>query len=142
MSTKGRYGLKSMFELALNEGNENPLPLKVIAEKNGLSELYLEQIFATLKKAGLVKSIRGAQGGYYLARASDEITVGEILRALEGPIVPSECVIEDRDICERSDFCATKAVWQKIKDSIDQVIDGWTLGDMLREHHIEGKSNQ
>lgn len=142
MSTKGRYGLKSMFELALNEGNENPLPLKIIAEKNGLSELYLEQIFATLRKAGLVRSIRGAQGGYYLARASDEITVGEILRALEGPIVPSECVIEDRDVCERSDFCATKAVWQKIKDSIDQVIDSWTLGDMLREHHIEGQSNQ
>lgn len=136
LSTKGRYGLKSIFELALHEEREEPLSLKCIAERNGLSELYLEQIFAKLKKAGLVKSIRGAQGGYYLSRSSDEITVGEVLRALEGPIVPSDCVIEDAENCGVS-FCATKSVWKRIKDSVDQVIDTMTLGDMLREHHLE-----
>lgn len=141
LSTKGRYGLKSIFELVLYEDQQEPLALKMIAEKNGLSELYLEQIFAKLKKADLVKSVRGAQGGYYLSRPSDEITVGEVLRALEGPMVPSECVLEEYDNCG-TDFCATKSVWKRIKDSVDQVIDTMTLGDMLREHRLENTDNE
>lgn len=134
MSTKGRYGLKSMFELALNEDNDTPLSLKCIAEKNGLSELYLEQIFALLRKAGLVKSIRGAQGGYFLSRPSGNITVGEVIRVLEGPVAPSDCVIEDGDFCDEAEFCVTKSVWKKIKDSVDEVIDSVTLADMLQDH--------
>lgn len=141
LSTKGRYGLKSIFELVLHEDRQEPLPLKYIAERNGLSELYLEQIFAKLKKEGLVKSVRGAQGGYYLSRSSDEITVGEVLRALEGPMVPSECVLDGSEHCG-TDFCATKSVWKRIKDSVDQVIDTMTLGDMLREHRLENIDNK
>lgn len=142
ISTKGRYGLKAMFELALNEEKDTPIPLKYIAEKNGLSELYLEQIFALLRKAGLVKSIRGAQGGYFLSRASDEITVGAILRVLEGPVAPSDCVIDDIEVCDEAEFCVTKSVWQRIKDSVEQVIDSVTLGDMLREHHLGIMNNK
>lgn len=135
LSTKGRYGLKAMFELALNEDSSTPLSLKYIAEKNGLSEQYLEQIFAVLKKNSLVNSIRGAQGGYFLSKSSDEITVGDVLRALEGPMAPAECVTGDDADCDKSDFCVTKTVWQKIKNSIDDVIDNVTLHDMVKDHN-------
>ncbi len=141
LSTKGRYGLKAIFELALKEGENVPLSLKFIAEKNGLSEQYLEQIFSILKKSGLVKSVRGAQGGYFLSKPSSQITVGQVLRCLEGPMAPSDCVIEDDADCENSDFCVTKVIWQRIKDSIDSVIDSVTLNDMVMDYKIKSSNN-
>ena len=141
LSTKGRYGLKAIFELALKEGENVPLSLKFIAEKNGLSEQYLEQIFSILKKSGLVKSVRGAQGGYFLSKHSSQITVGQVLRCLEGPMAPSDCVIEDDADCENSDFCVTKVIWQRIKDSIDSVIDSVTLNDMVMDYKIKSSNN-
>lgn len=138
LSTKGRYGLKAMFELALNEASETPMPLKYIAEKHGLSEQYLEQIFAILKKSNLVKSVRGAQGGYLLSKSSSLITVGSVLRALEGPMAPADCVIESDSDCENSEFCVTQVVWRKIKYSIDSVIDSVTLEDMVNDHNLKG----
>ena len=90
ISTKGRYGLKAMFELACRYG-ETPVSILAIAEAQGISEHYLEQLFKKLRKAGVVQSLRGAQGGYALARPPEEITIGEILRAFEGTVAPVSC---------------------------------------------------
>ncbi|WP_026487509.1 RrF2 family transcriptional regulator [Caldanaerobius polysaccharolyticus] len=134
LSTKGQYGLRAMFELALSYG-EGPVALKTIAEKQEISEHYLEQLIAVLKKAGLVKSTRGAQGGYTLAMEPDKITVGDILRALEGPLAPVECVIDGEEIeCSRADFCVSRLVWKKIKDSLNKVVDSITLKDMVDDY--------
>ena len=141
LSTKGRYGLKAIFELALKEDENVPLSLKYIADKNGLSEQYLEQIFAILKKSGIVKSVRGAQGGYFLSKPSSQITVGQVLRCLEGQMAPSDCVLEEEADCENSDFCVTKVIWQRIKDSIDSVIDSVTLKDMVLDHKLKSSKN-
>lgn len=132
LSTRGRYGLKAMFQLALHYG-DGPIPLNQIAEKQGLSENYLEQLFSTLKKEGLLNSVRGAQGGYMLSRKPEEITVGNILRALEGNMAPADCVMDDNSDCSRDDSCVTRLVWIKIKDSIDEVIDSITLQDMVED---------
>ena len=133
ISTKGHYGLKAMFFLALHYGPD-PIPLKNVAERQGLSENYLEQLIATLRKAGLVKSVRGAQGGYILARAPSEINVGDIIRVLEGPIAPLECVSEGvPSVCDQFDFCITRTVWEKVRDSIVEVLDSISLADMCRD---------
>lgn len=134
LSTRGRYGLKAMFQLALYYG-EGPISLKQIAVEQGLSENYLEQLFSTLRKEGFLHSVRGAQGGYMLSMEPSEITVGQILRALEGNMAPSDCVVEDDDFeCSREDRCVTKLVWMKIKNSIDEVIDSITLQDMIEDN--------
>jgi len=131
LSTKGRYGLKAMFELALHYG-EGPISLKSIAENQEISESYLEQLVAVLKKKGLATSVRGAQGGYLLSDDPKNITVGDVIRALEGDIAPSDCVLnENIGKCEKQDFCVTKNVWMKIKNSINDVIDSITLQDMV-----------
>lgn len=131
LSTRGRYGLKAMFQLALYFG-EGPIPLKQIADKQNLSESYLEQLFSVLRKEGLISSVRGAQGGYMLSNEPKHITVGQILRCLEGDMAPSDCVMEtDGFQCSREDECVTKLVWMKIKDSVDEVIDSITLQDMI-----------
>jgi len=130
VSTKGRYGLRSMVELALNY-QEGPLPLRVIAERQEISESYLEQVFASLRKAGLVRAVRGSFGGYVLARPAPEITVEEILTALEGPIVPVSCV-EDSDSanCPRMESCLTYPLWKKLADRINEVLASTTLQDL------------
>ncbi len=121
----------AMFQLALEYG-KGPISLNNIAENQGLSESYLEQLFSTLRKDGLIKSVRGAQGGYLLAYDPQEITVGQILRSLEGDLAPAECVGEDPSSdCFKENGCATKLVFVKIKDSIDKVIDTISLADMI-----------
>lgn len=135
LSTKGRYGLKAMFELALHDG-KGPIPLRNIADSQNISEHYLEQLIAVLKKDDLVNSVRGAQGGYMLSKTPNKITVGEILRALEGEIAPSDCVLDtDENNCTREEYCVTKTVWVKIRNSINDVIDSITLADMVEDHH-------
>jgi Rrf2 family cysteine metabolism transcriptional repressor len=130
LSTKGRYGLKAMYDLALNYGDE-PVSLKSIAERQGISENYLEQLMANLRKAGLVRSIRGAYGGYLLSREPSKITVGDVLRALEGPIGLVDCVLEQDAVkCLKYENCITRTVWEKISDSIVKTIDSITLQDM------------
>ncbi|MEG0844241.1 MAG: Rrf2 family transcriptional regulator, partial [Romboutsia sp.] len=133
LSTKGRYGLKAMFELSLNQ-NDGPVSLKVIAKKQNISDQYLEQIFSALKKAKLVKSVRGAQGGYLLNREAKDITVGDVLTVLEGPVSLSDCVL-DEDVCENSSVCVTKVVWEKIKKGIDEIIHSITLQDMIDDYN-------
>lgn len=133
LSTRGHYGLKAMFDLALHYG-ENPIPLKSVAERQGISDNYLEQLISVLRKAGLVKSVRGAQGGYILARSPENINVGEIIRAMEGPIAPVNCVSEvEPTECDQSDVCITRAVWARVRDSIAEVLDSISLADMCRD---------
>lgn len=130
LSTKGRYGLMAMFELAQKYG-DGPMSLRRIAEKQKLSNSYLEQLFSVLKKDGLIESVRGAQGGYLLADNPNNITVGHVLRSLEGDLSPSECTGENHVECVKEDNCATKLVLIKLKDSIDEVVDSITLEDMI-----------
>lgn len=132
LSTRGRYGLKAMFQLAQHYG-EGPIPLNSIANEQDLSENYLEQLVSTLRKAGLLNSVRGAQGGYMLAKPPKDITVGSVLRVLEGDIAPADCVIDDTSGCEKEEGCVTKLVWMRIRDSINNVIDSISLQDMLDE---------
>jgi len=122
ISTKGRYGLTIMMELASKYG-EGPISLKSIAEKNGLSEHYLEQLIAPLRNAGLVKSVRGAYGGYILSKAPEQITAGDVIRILEGPISPVDFTEEDDP--------AKRDLWLRIRDSIAQVLDSTTLADLI-----------
>lgn len=131
LSTKGRYGLKAVFELSLNYG-EGPVSLKKISEKYNISVNYLEQLFAKLKKKGYIETVRGPHGGYLLAKEPKEITVGMILRTLEGDITASECL--GKEVCERESICATRGIFEKIENSINNVIDNITLADMYEEH--------
>lgn len=134
LSTKGRYGLKAMFELGLHYGR-GPVPLKVIAEKQRIPENYLEQLIAILRKAGLVRSVRGAQGGYMLMKQPEHISVADVLLTLEGPLAPSECVLDsENSSCDNAERCITRTVWEKILNSIHDVIDTMTLQDMINDH--------
>lgn len=129
-----------MYDLALNYGNE-PISLKSIAQRQEISEYYLEQLMAILKKAGLVQSIRGAYGGYLLTRKPSEITVGDVLRALEGPIGLVDCVLEQDAVkCLKYENCITRIVWEKIRDSIVETIDSITLLDMCNEARGRAKN--
>ncbi|WP_406676515.1 RrF2 family transcriptional regulator [Moorella sp. ACPs] len=131
LSTRGEYGLRAMFDLAQHYG-EGPIPIKSVAERQDISEHYLEQLIAVLRKAGLVKSVRGAQGGYILSRDPEEITVGDIIRVLEGPIAPVECLnASEGEGCERAETCVTRGIWEKVRDSISSVLDSFTLADMV-----------
>lgn len=130
-----------MFTLAIN-GKEAPVSIKSIAENQNISELYLEQIFSRLKQAKFIKSVRGAQGGYLLNREPGEITVGGIIRALEGPLAPADCVLEAGEGCENTDQCVTHFVWQRIYEGLNRVVDSITLQDMLDEYQKKnGKAN-
>ncbi|ARC84616.1 Rrf2 family protein [Clostridium argentinense CDC 2741] len=131
LSTKGRYGVKAMVDLAIRYGKE-PISIKTISERQNISEYYLEQLFSTLRKSGLIKSIRGAMGGYVLGKAPDEIRIYDILEVLEGPIEISHCL--DTESCNNIDCCATRLVWKKIKDSIDNVTMSITLKDIVEDY--------
>lgn len=113
LSTKGRYGARSMLDLALHYSvNDGPVALGGIADRQGISEEYLEQIFSALRKSGLVESVRGAQGGYKLGRPAEKITIGDILRVLEGSLAPVDCVVEGKaPVCDRYDECVMSGVW-------------------------------
>ena len=132
LSTKGRYGLRALIDLARYSEVE-PVSINSIAERQGISERYLEQLMAMLKKAGLVKSIRGAGGGYVLAKEQKDITVGDVLRALEGNLNPVECSGFVEEGCEAAGGCVTKYVWQKINDSINQTVDEIKLNQLVEE---------
>lgn len=132
LSTKGKYGLKAIFELSLHV-NEGPVPVNVIASKQKIPEQYLEQIFSTLKKSQLITSVRGAQGGYLLNKDPNEITVGNVLTILEGPVALSQCII-DEGACENANDCSTKLVWEKLKKGIEDVLNSITLQDMIDDY--------
>lgn len=134
LSTKGRYGLRAMIDLALNSKGEQ-VALYSIAERQNISVSYLEQVFSILRKSGLVNSIKGAQGGYMLADNPSDITVGKILRALEGNLSIVDYSSEDLEEDKKSvEYCLRINVWEKINDSINNVVDNLTLEDLVEEY--------
>ena len=130
ISTKGRYALRLMLDLALHD-SDAPVRIKDIAARQDISDKYLEQIISSLNKAGYVKSIRGPQGGYLLTRQPEEYTVGMILRLTEGSLAPVECVENTATPCDREEDCVTKMIWKKLNDAISGVVDNITLADLL-----------
>ena len=135
LSTKGRYGVSAMYDLAVHYG-QGPISLKNVAQRQEISEHYLEQLMGTLRKAGFVKSVRGAQGGYSLTKTPEEISVGDIIRVMEGPIAPVDCLLsgkEDNKYCTKACTCVTRGVWAKVGDSITQVLDSITLQDLCNQ---------
>ena len=141
LSTKGRYGLRALIDLAQYSG-ETPVSITSISDRQNISERYLEQLMSMLKKGGLVKSLRGAGGGYLLTRAPEEYTVGEILRPLEGDLAPVECAT-DRDFCQRSRECVTVELWQDIHRAVAAVVDGTTLADLIaRRQARQGEAGE
>lgn len=131
ISTKGRYGLTIMMDLAKRYG-QGPIPLKSVAERHGLSEHYLEQLIAPLRNAGLVRSVRGAYGGYKLAKDPEDITAGDIIRVLEGPISLVEYTEEDDP--------ARRDLWKRVRDAIAKELDSTTLASLINDSN-EGNND-
>lgn len=130
VSTRGRYALRIMLDIALSDSGK-PVRVKEIAERQEISEKYMEQIISILNKAGYVRSIRGPQGGYFLTRRPEEYTVGMILRLTEGNMAPVECVEYEDYSCPRQEDCVTFLLWKKLDDAIRGVIDSVTLEDLV-----------
>jgi Rrf2 family protein len=138
MSTKGRYGVRLMLELALHYG-QGPVFLKDIAEKQGISEKYLWQLIAPLKAAGLVNSLRGAHGGYILAKPPAQVTLKDIVVILEGSLSAVECVAVPKS-CARMQMCITRDIWKEVSEKIAQVLEAITLQQMVdRQHQKEAQ---
>ncbi|WP_342757000.1 Rrf2 family transcriptional regulator [Kineothrix sedimenti] len=135
ISTKGRYAVRVMIDLALNNTGEY-VKVKQIAERQGISEKYLEQIIAILNKAGYVKSARGAQGGYRISGSPENYTVGMILRLTEGSLCPVACLEDEVNECERCDTCETLGVWKELNDAIDKVVDGVTIANLIERQMV------
>ena len=130
ISTKGRYALRLMLDLAMN-GENNVVRIKDIAERQQISDKYLEQIISILNKAGYVRSIRGPQGGYRLTKSPEQYTVGMILRLTEGSLAPVVCLDEEENTCDRQDTCATLQLWKMLNNAISNVVDKVTLADLV-----------
>lgn len=132
ISTKGRYAVRVMLDLA-QYGGGKCVAVRQIAKRQDISEKYLEQIIGVLNKAGYVRSIRGAQGGYRLTREPADYKVGDILRLTEGSLSPVSCLDTEVNECERCDTCTTLKLWKRIQDAINEVVDNVTLQDLLDE---------
>jgi len=132
ISTKGRYAVRIMLDMALHDNGEC-IKVKDVAARQGVSEKYLEQIIAILNKAGYVRSIRGAGGGYRLTRAPKEYTVGNILRLTEGSLAPVACLEEHAEACDRAENCDTLDIWKQLYDAINNVVDNVTLEDLVEK---------
>jgi Rrf2 family protein len=134
LSTKGRYAVRAMFDLSFYSKGE-PVPLSRISEREEISLHYLEQLFNKLRKGGVVESVRGPAGGFRLARKPADITVEEIIRIVEGPIVPVAC-LEQKDkkrICHRAEKCVTYLLWKRLGKSITEFLTAITLQDLVDE---------
>ena len=138
LSTKGRYGARAMLDLALNSG-KGPVLLRDIAKRQEVSEKYLEHSITTLRKAGLVRSIRGARGGYVLAKSPSQIRLSEIMEVLEGSMAPVECV-DDPQVCQRAQLCVTRDIWAEMKEAIDNILESITLQDMVERQNKKENS--
>lgn len=131
ISTKGRYALRLMLDLAMNDNGEY-ITIKSISARQQISDKYLEQIITVLSRAKFVKSTRGAQGGYKLARPAGDYTVGMILRLIEGSLVPVACMEDEPNQCPRCGICATLDLWKQLDQAISNVIDNVTLADLVQ----------
>ncbi|MCL6515713.1 Rrf2 family transcriptional regulator [Alicyclobacillus sp.] len=137
VSRRTEYGLRAMVALAELAGDRRPVSLPTIAEAEGIPEQFLDQIVAKLRRAGFVKSVRGVNGGYLLARPAEEISIGALVRLLEGSLAPIECIGEDvRDpgaICGRAGACHTRNVWLRVMNALTDALDSLTLADVMRD---------
>jgi Rrf2 family transcriptional regulator, cysteine metabolism repressor len=140
ISTKGRYGLRAMIDLAESSKNGAPVYLSDIAKRQSVSEKYLEHIFATLHKAGLVKAQRGRNGGYVINRDPDGITLNEIVTALEGPCNLVDCV-SDVKACSKVETCVTRDIWKILGNKIEEVLNGYTLSSLVRMQSEKSKTD-
>jgi Rrf2 family protein len=140
LSTKGKYGVRAVYEIARQYG-KGPLTIKEIADRQGISFSYLEQILHRLGKAGLIESVRGPAGGYLLARKPSELTIGDIVRTLEGPIALSHCLEpgESGD-CYQADDCVARMVWAKVGAKLEEALDSITFDDLLHQQQEHQKA--
>ncbi|MFA9435017.1 MAG: Rrf2 family transcriptional regulator [Deltaproteobacteria bacterium] len=129
ISTRGRYGTRMMLDLAAHH-DQGPTPLREIAKRQDLSVKYLEQLIIPLKAAGYIRSVRGARGGYTLARKPDKINVGQIIKVLEGGLSLVDCV-EDPKLCEREKNCPTRDIWLRMSERLMEELSSLTLSDVL-----------
>ncbi|MFW6238934.1 MAG: RrF2 family transcriptional regulator [Halanaerobiales bacterium] len=142
ISTQGRYGLRALVDLAKNN-NSGAIPLREISERQDISERYLEQLFAKLRKSGIVRSVRGAHGGYLLNKPLAEITAGDVIRILEGTLAPVECVDEAGENCQRNKKCVTHEIWSELKKLINDYLDSITLADLKeRTQELEQENGE
>jgi Rrf2 family cysteine metabolism transcriptional repressor len=132
ISTRGEYGVRAMVALAHHYGS-GPVSITAVAKESSVPPAYLEQLIGPLRRAGLVESKRGAQGGYQLSRPPAAIRVGDVYRVMEGPVAPMDCVSEDPadQTCPLIDGCETRPVWMKLRDSITEALDSTTLEDLV-----------
>lgn len=133
ISTKGRYALRLMLDLAQYSSDHEYVSVKKVSQRQDISEKYLEQIVAQLSRAGFVKSTRGAQGGYCLMKRPEDYTVGMILRLIEGNLSTVSCLEDNPNKCRRCNNCVTLEVWQQINDAVNDIIDHVTLQDLLEK---------
>ena len=132
VSSRGEYGVRAMVALAKNYG-QGPMSIAAVAQSSSVPMAYLEQLIGPLRKAGLVKSTRGAHGGYQLTRDPSDVRVGEVYRVMEGPVAPMDCVSEDitEQTCPLIDGCETRPVWLRMREAIVSTLDSTTLGDLI-----------
>jgi Rrf2 family transcriptional regulator, cysteine metabolism repressor len=130
ISTKAQYGLRALVDIARQPGEV--VPLKDVSRRQGISQAYLEQIASNLRRSGFIKSVRGASGGYRLARVPEQINAYDVVVALEGSIAPVECVEHDHS-CERSGLCSTEGLWRRVDNALRQVLGASTLADLISE---------
>jgi Rrf2 family protein len=133
VSTKAQYGMRALVEVAVN--GDRPVSLKVVAERQSLSHQYLEQIFAVLRRAGYVESVRGAHGGYRIARPLTEIDALEVVELLEGSVAPVNC-IDDAEACLRTGNCSTESLWRRVDGAVRDVLRATTLADLVAERAL------
>jgi Rrf2 family protein len=138
LSTRGRYAVRAMVDVAMHH-HETPVLLRNVAERQQISTYYLENIFVRLRAAGLVKSTRGAQGGFSLAKSPSEIQLGEIVKVLEGSMAPVGCV-DDPAICERANFCAVRDIWVEMGTAMSKVLESVTLQDLVERQREKTQS--
>lgn len=136
VSTKGRYALRLMIDLAEHDSGDY-IPLRDISERQGISVKYLEQIVTQLSRAGFLRSVRGAQGGYRLSRRPENYTIGEILRITEGDLAPIACLSDETVRCPRKSECATIGFWKGLRRVINDYVDSVTLEQMVEEHRLK-----
>ena len=134
VSTRGEYGVRAMVALAHNY-DVGPMSIAAVAKESSVPYAYLEQLIVPLRKAGLVESKRGAQGGYRLTRPPEEVRVGDVYRVMEGPVAPMDCVSENEadQTCPLIEGCETRPVWMKVRDSIAGALDSVTLADLIEQ---------
>ncbi len=136
VSTKSRYGMAAMVDLAEHFG-KGPVALRSVAERQQVSEHYLEQLMSSLRNAGFVRSVRGAQGGYVLAKDPKEITAGDIVRAMEGPIAPVDCLLagkgNNNPYCDKTGGCVRRNIWLKMGEGIAEALDSISLASLCTD---------